>query len=149
MTPSAPATVETPKHRSETVPPAGPTAIELLEHEPAVRRIHPAQDVLAVARELAGLRDADAEGGPTARRLEALETVRAERGERLAPAELVAALAGRQGWASVKTPRKLAMVLGPMGIFRRQVREGKRRRWCYLLDAERMAELRTRYGADG
>ena len=102
--------------------------------------------MLAVARELAGLRDADAEGGPTARRLEALEAVRAERGERLAPAELVAARAGRAGWEGVKTPRKLAMILGPMGIFRRQVREGERRRWCYVLDAERQAELRERYG---
>jgi len=103
--------------------------------------------MLAVARELASHRDADAEGGPTAWRLEALEAVRAERGERLAPAELVAALAGRPGWEGVKTARKLAMVLGPMGIFRRQVREGERRRWCYVLDAERLEELRERYGA--
>ncbi len=105
--------------------------------------------MLAVARELASHRDADAEGGPTARRLEALEAVRAERGERLAPAELVAALTGRSGWEGVKTPRKLAMVLGPMGIFRRQVREGERRRWCYVLDAERLVELSALYGAGG
>jgi len=48
-----------------------------------------------------------------------------------------------------KTQRKLAMALGPMGIFRRQVRDWERRRWCYVLDAERLAELRTRYGAGG
>jgi len=27
------------------------------------------------------------------------------------------------------------------------VREGERRRWCYVLDAERLEELRERYGA--
>lgn len=75
--------------------------------------------------------------------------MRAERGERVTPAELVAALAGRSGWEGVMTPRKLAMVLGPMGLSRRQVREGARRRWCYVLDAERLEELRTLYGAEG
>ena len=41
---------------------------------------------------------------------------------------------------------RLAGLLNPLGIVRQQVREGGRRRWCYLLQAEQLADLRARYG---
>jgi hypothetical protein len=106
-----------------------------------------APQVRDAARALAALRDAEAEAGPTARRLEALEAVRGERGTHLAPADLLAALAGRPGWEGVSTPRRLATALAPLGIVRRQRRLGPRRRWCYVLDAGQLAELQGRYGA--
>jgi hypothetical protein len=106
-----------------------------------------AQQILGAARELSALRDAEADAGPTAQRLEALAAVQAERGAHLAPADLLAALAGRPGWEGVKTPRRLAMTLAPLGIARQQLRQGARRRWCYVLDAEQLAELRARYAA--
>ena len=105
--------------------------------------------LLAVAHELSAGRDAEGEAGPVVRLLDALEEIRLERGERITPPELLAALTARAGWAGVKTTRRLAGVLAPIGVTPRIVREGERRRWCYLLEADRLADLRTRYGASG
>ena len=102
--------------------------------------------LLAVAHELSAGRDAEGETGPVARLVDALAEVRRERGERIAPPELLAALTARPGWAGVKTTRRLAAVLAPIGVTPRIVREGERRRWCYLLEADRLADLRARYG---
>ena len=104
------------------------------------------RQILDVARELGTARDADAEGGTTARLLQALGEIRAESGEAPAPAELLAALRARAGWEWVKSTRRLAGLLNPLGIGRRQVRDGARRRWCYILEAEQLADLRARYG---
>ena len=46
----------------------------------------------------------------------------------------------------MKSTRRLAGLLNPLGIVRQQVREGDRRRWCYLLPAEQLDDLRARYG---
>jgi hypothetical protein len=102
--------------------------------------------LLGLARELGGLRDADGEDGQTARLVEALTTIRQERGPELSPEDLRAALAGRPGWEWVKTTRRLAGLLSPLGLFREQRREGGRRLRVYRLDAARLADLTARYG---
>lgn len=101
--------------------------------------------VLDAARDAATQRDADAESGTTARLLEVLEVIRMEVGETPAPAELLEALRGRAGWGWVKSTRRLAGLLNPLGIVRQQVRVGDRRRWCYLLQADQLADLQARY----
>jgi hypothetical protein len=106
-------------------------------------RIRP---LLDLARDLGTARDADSEGGTTARLLEVLEAVRAEIGETPSPAKLLEALRARPGWEWVGSPRRLAGLLNPLGIGRRQVREGARRRWCYVIPAEQLADLGARYG---
>ena len=102
-----------------------------------------------MARELGAVRDADAEAGTTARLVEALDTIRAGSGETITPADLLEALRARSGWDWVKSTRRLAGLLNPLGIARRQLWNGGRRRWCYVLDAEQLADLRARYGAGG
>ncbi len=78
-----------------------------------------------------------------------LEARRAELGETPAPAELLGALRARPGWDWLKSARRLAGLLNPLGIARRQLWNGGRRRWCYVLDAGQLADLRARYGAGG
>jgi len=86
------------------------------------------RQLLDLARNLGMARDADAEAGTTARLLEALEALRAEPGERPAPAELLGALRARPGWDWLKSTRRLAGLLNPLGIVRQQVRDGDGRR---------------------
>jgi hypothetical protein len=92
------------------------------------------------------VRGADADDGPTPRLLEALEAIRQAEGESLAPADLLAALRRHPGWDWVKSTRRLAGLLNPLGIVRQQVRGDDLRRWCYLLRAEQLADLGARYG---
>jgi hypothetical protein len=92
------------------------------------------RDLVDVARELTAVRDADAETGPTAHLVEALQAIRDRHGETLPPAELLEALRARPGWAGLTSFRRLAALLGPLGIVRRQIREGDQRRWRYVLD---------------
>lgn len=94
------------------------------------------------ASDLAGVREADQEAGTTSRLLEALEKIREEAGEVLTPTELLHALKARTGWDWLKSPRRLAGLLNPLGLFRQQCRERERRRWCYVLSAETLADLR-------
>jgi hypothetical protein len=105
------------------------------------------RQILDVARELGSLRDADAEGGTTPRLLHVLEEIRAEIGERPTPSEILAALRGRSGWEWVKTTRRLAALLSPLGIVRHQLWNGGQRRSYYPLDAAQLADLQARYGA--
>ena len=64
----------------------------------------------------------------------------------MAPAQLLEAFRARAGWEWIRTTRRLAGLLNPLGIARQQVREGDRRRWCYVLPADQLADLRARYG---
>ncbi len=107
------------------------------------------RQLLDLARDLGTARDADAEAGTTARLLEALEAIRAEIGETPTSAELLEALRARPGWDWLKSTRRLAGLLNPLGIVRRQLWNGGQRRWCYVLDAGQIADLRARYGAGG
>ena len=50
------------------------------------------------------------------------------------------------GWDWVKSTRRLAGLLNPLGIVRQQVRGCGRRRRCYVLQTEQLADLRARYG---
>ena len=81
--------------------------------------------------------------------LEALEAIRTAVGETPTPAEVLDALRARPGWEWLKSPRRLAGLLNPLGVARRQFWNGGRRRWCYVLDAGQLADLQTRYGAGG
>jgi hypothetical protein len=104
------------------------------------------REILDAARDAGSQREADAESGTTARLLEALEVVWREVGETPAPVELLEALRARPGWDWLKSTRRLAGLLNPLGIVRQQVRMGDRRRWCYVLQADQLADLRARYG---
>ena len=107
-------------------------------------------EILAVAKELGSQREADAESGPTARLLEVLQEIREREGETVAaPADLMAAIRARPGWDWLKSTRRLAGLLNPLGIGRRQFWNGGRRRWCYVLDAGQLTDLQARYGAGG
>jgi len=46
----------------------------------------------------------------------------------------------------VKSTRRLANFMNPLGIVRQQVRAGGRRRWCYVLQADQLSDLPARYG---
>jgi hypothetical protein len=104
------------------------------------------RDIIEAAKALAAVRDADAETGTAARLVEALHAIRERKGESVAPADLLEALRARPGWDWVKSTRRLAGLLGPLGIVRQQVREGGRRRWSYVLVDHQLADLRARYG---
>jgi hypothetical protein len=105
--------------------------------------------LLDLARETGGLRDADQADGRTGRLIEALTAIREERGEKLGPEALRAALAARPGWDWVTSTQRLAGVLNPLGFVRQQYREGKVRRWQYCLDGDRLADVAARYGPAG
>jgi hypothetical protein len=107
------------------------------------------RQILDAARDLAAIRDGDAEAGTTARLLEVLDAVRTEVGDTPAPAELLSALRARPGWEWLKSPRRLAGLLNPLGIARRQLWNSGRRRWGYVLDPDQLADLRARYGGLG
>ena len=47
----------------------------------------------------------------------------------------------------MKNPRRLAGLLNPLGITRRQFWNSGRRRWCYVLDSAQLTDLQARYGA--
>src|SRR5207249_4995544 len=104
------------------------------------------REILDAAKDLATVREADADGGPTAGLLEALQEIREREGETIAPADLLEALRARPGWDWLKSTRRLAGLLNPLGIVRQQVRTDGRRRWCYVLEVEQLADLRARYG---
>jgi hypothetical protein len=104
------------------------------------------REVLAQARELSRLRDADAEAEQAVRAIEALDEIRTERGERLTPGELLEAFRARPGWQWVENPLRLAGLLNALGLWRQQVSDGPRRRWVYVLEPAELDELRSRYG---
>src|SRR5688572_4842513 len=79
-------------------------------------------------------------------KIEALEAVRRKKGDTVGSAELLNAVDGKPGFESIKNVRRLAALLNPLGIVRRQLWNGGARRWCYVLDAGQLTELRARYG---
>jgi hypothetical protein len=102
--------------------------------------------LLALARELAGLRDAEAEAGQTARLLRALDEIRAAEGEVLTPTRLLQALKTRPGWDWIKSPRGLAALLHPLGLFSAAARVDGRPARVYRLDLQELADRLARYG---
>ena len=108
---------------------------------------HRTRELLDVARELGAVREAEADTGTTARLVEALATIQAGSGDTITPADLLEALRARSGWGWVTSTRRLAGLLNPLGITRRQLWNGKRRWWGYRLDVEQLQDLQARYGA--
>src|SRR2546426_4385378 len=84
------------------------------------------REFLDAAKDPATVREADADGGPTARLLEALQAIREGEGETIAPADLLEALRARPGWDWLKSTRRLAGLLNPLGFVRQQLRVGDR-----------------------
>src|SRR5262249_19134215 len=91
---------------------------DLEDHGPRAR------ELLDAARELGAAREAEAEAGMTARLLEVLEAIRAAQGETITPADLLMALRSRPGWEWLTSGRRLAGLLHPLGIARRQLWNG-------------------------
>jgi hypothetical protein len=62
---------------------------------------------------------------------------------------VLAARRARSGWEwPLKSTRRLAGLLNPLGIVRRQVREpGDRRRWADVLEAVQLADLQDKVAA--
>jgi hypothetical protein len=104
------------------------------------------QEMLGAAAEVGALREADGDSGGTAQLLDALAAIRKKSGPTATAPQLLDVLHQRPGWGTVTGPRRLAALLNPLGIARQQVRSGDRRRWCYVLDAAQLADLRARYG---
>jgi len=104
-----------------------------------------APGVLAVAHEVSRLREAEADGGQTARLIDALDRIRQAHGGRIKPNDLLAALQAQPGWGFVRSTRRLAGLLNPLGLFREQIREGARRQWYYMLGNATLTDLRGRY----
>ncbi len=105
--------------------------------------------LLALTRELAGLRDADADEGQTTRLVAALDAIRTERGDELVPGDLLAALQVRPGWGWVKSTKRLSGLLQLLGLFpaRRRGSDGRPGPRTYSLKAATLADLRARFGA--
>jgi hypothetical protein len=103
--------------------------------------------LLAFARDQAGLRDAEADEGQTARLIAALDAIREESGDELMPGDLLAALQARPVFEWVKSTKRLAGLLQPLGLFRQRPRRGAERRYVYRLDEEILGDLRVRYSA--
>ncbi len=100
--------------------------------------------LLALARDLARVRDADAEEGTTPRLIEALVATREAKGEIVTPTELLAAIRER-GLDWIRSTRALAGQLESLGLFSGRVkREGKVFR-AYTLDPDVLADLRARW----
>jgi Domain of unknown function (DUF3854)/Protein of unknown function (DUF3631) len=105
--------------------------------------------LLTLAKELSGLRDAEADDSQIARLVEALTAIRETAGDELVPEDLRAALAARPEFEWVTTTKRLAGLLNPLGFVRRRQREGGRLRWVYVLEPDRLADLAARYGSRG
>ncbi len=103
-----------------------------------------AERLLRAARELSEARDADDEGGSTARLITALQRISTEAGTALTPAELLEALQAR-GFSWLKSSRGLAGLMAPLGLVAKRGREGPRVVRRYLLDPGALADLAARY----
>jgi hypothetical protein len=103
-----------------------------------------AERMLKAARELSDAREADDEGGSTARIVTALKSISADVGTALTPAELLEALQGR-GFSWLKSTRGLAGLMAPLGLMAKRGREGTRVVRRYTLDPAVLSDLALRY----
>jgi hypothetical protein len=134
------------------------------------------ETLLALARDLAGVRDAGDEDSNAARLARDLQTIYTSTMPMLevatgpaadgvfrlgdppmlafTPEKLLDLLHQRPGWTWIKTPKTLATTLKPYGLYARYARDpqirdrtGKgKRSYVYLLDAPLLADLAARYG---
>jgi hypothetical protein len=103
-----------------------------------------AERLLRAARELSDARDAADEGGSTARLIAALQKAATEIGVWITPTRLLEGLQAH-GYAWVKSTRRLAGLLAPLGLVARPGRENGRPVRLYLLDPDTLADLARRY----
>jgi hypothetical protein len=103
-----------------------------------------AERILQAARTLSDARDADDEAGSAARLITALQKVAAEVGTVAPPTRLLEALQVN-GYAWVKSARRLAGLLAPLGLVARPGRENGRPVRLYTLDPDALADLARRY----
>jgi hypothetical protein len=103
-----------------------------------------AEQILEVARVLSDAREADDEAGAAARLITALQTVAADIGVAATPTRLLEALQAT-GYAWVKSTRRLAGLLAPLGLVARPGRESGRPVRLYSLDPDALADLARRY----
>lgn len=105
-----------------------------------------AEEVLAIAQQLAESRTADAESSSTLKLIDALRAISESEGENIAPPRLAEALRER-GFEWVKSTKALANQLNPLGLYRRRVRKGFLRVYVYQLAPDVIADLRSRYSS--
>jgi len=103
-----------------------------------------AERILDAARALSDAREADDEAGSAAKLITALEKVAADVGMAATPTRLLEALQGN-GYAWVKSTRRLAGLLAPLGLVARPGRESGRPARLYTLDPGVLADLARRY----
>ena len=100
--------------------------------------------ILEAARALSDAREADDEAGSAVRLITTLQTVAADVGTTVTPTRLLEALQA-SGYAWVKSARRLAGLLGPLGLVARPGRENGRAVRLYVLDPDVLADLARRY----
>jgi len=103
-----------------------------------------AKRILEAARSLSDAREADDEAGSAARLITALQRVAADVGMAATPTRLLEALQAN-GYAWVKSTRRLAGLLAPLGLVARPGRENGRPVRLYTLDPGALADLARRY----
>jgi hypothetical protein len=103
-----------------------------------------AERMLTAARALSDAREADDEAGSTARLITALQKIAGDIGTEVTPTRLLEALQ-ENGFAWVKSTRRLAGLLAPLGLVARPGREQGRVVRLYTLDPEALGDLARRY----
>jgi hypothetical protein len=103
-----------------------------------------AERILEAARALSDAREADDEAGSAARLITALQKVAADVGMAVTPTRLLEAFQAN-GYAWVKSTRRLAGLLAPLGLVARPGRENGRPVRLYTLDPGVLADLARRY----
>jgi hypothetical protein len=103
-----------------------------------------AERILVAARALSDAREADDEAGSAARLITALQKVAVDVGMAATPTRLLEALQ-ENGYAWVKSTRRLAGLLAPLGLVARPGRENGRPVRLYTLDPGALADLARRY----
>ncbi len=118
------------------------------EGQEAGEQVNFAKTLMAVARDLSGVRD---EGDTTtARLIEALETI-VEGEKTFTPSELLKLLKAKEGFEWLRSTTALARLLNPLGLVARYDKilvEGRRKSVRhYYLDRDLLVDLRRRYGS--
>jgi len=110
------------------------------------------RELLALARELAGIREAAEEEATTPALVSTLrKLVRCSGGRtKFTPKAVLDAVKAEDGLAWVSSHKALAALLQPLGIFSRTVRfEDGRRTRGYILGPDHLADLAARYSSGG
>lgn len=100
--------------------------------------------ILRAAREVSDARDADDEAGSAARLIAALQNAASIVGTAVTPTRLLEAFQ-ENGYAWVKSTRRLAGLLAPLGLIARPGREDGRPVRLYQLLPDTLADLARRY----